>query len=70
MSRAIESRSKEAGEEIRRLEQEQETVRGALEKFDGKDRHIDPSRIGTVSCENVHSISTAEEVIARLEKTT
>ena len=29
---------KKAGEEIRRLEKEQETVKDALEKFDGKDR--------------------------------
>ena len=60
--------AKKAGEEIRRLEKEQETVRDALEKFDGKDRNIDLSRIGTVSCENVHSITTAEEVIALLEQ--
>ena len=59
---------KKAGEEIRRLKQEQETVRNALEKFDGENGNMNLSRIGTVSCENVHSISTADEVIALLEK--
>ena len=59
---------KNAGDEIRRLEQERESVRDALEKFDGKDRNIDLSRIGTVSCENVHSINTVEEAIDLLER--
>ena len=59
---------KNAGEEIRRLVQEQKTVRNALEKFDGKDRNIDLSRIGSVSCEKVYSISTVEEAVELLER--
>ena len=59
---------KNAGDEIRRLEKKRETVKDMLEKFDGKDRNIDLSRISTVSCDNVHSISTVEEAIELLER--
>ena len=59
---------KRAAEEIRQLESQQEKFKKALEKFDEKDRNIEPSRIGTVSCESVYSISTAEEIIAKLER--
>ena len=59
---------KNAGDEIRRLKKTRETVQDMLEKFDGKDRNIDLSRISTVSCDNVHSISTVEEVIELLER--
>ena len=57
-----------AAETIRRLEIEQGTVKTALEKFEGQDRSIDLSRIGTVSCESVYSITAVGKVVDLLEK--
>lgn len=59
---------KKAAEEIRLLENQQKDVSNILERYNGEDSNIDLSRIGTVSCKNVYSIITAEEVVAQLER--